>query len=221
MTSVRRTPVQRRSRERVRLIVDAAANLIAKDGIGALTTSSVAERAGIPVGTLYQYFADRDDIIATLVDEHLETMDARITADLSNVKNLTIRSLVQTAMRSHVEFYRDNPSFVKMWIQGRRLSPEVVAKQRKRNVMLAKWLRAVADGLGMVQEDTPELGAWFVVEVSDRILEMAFRRDPHGDDEIIERGIEMISSYMDRYTTDTGRRGMQIFTLPELADGTE
>lgn len=196
--------------------MDAAANLIAEGGIGALTTGAVAKRAGIPVGTLYQYFADRDEIIAKLVDRHLETMNERIVADLSIVKKLTARELVLTAMRSHVEFYRDNPSFVKMWIHG-RLSPEVVAKQRKRNVELAKWLRAVADGLGLVQEDVPELGAWFVVEVGDRILEMAFRRDPQGDDEIIERGIEMIGGYVDRFATSTGRRGKQIFTLPELA----
>lgn len=202
----------------MRSILDAAENLIVKGGLDALTTSAVAKRAGMPVGTLYQYFADREEIIATLVDHHLEAMNARIIADLSSVETLTVRAMVESAMRSHAAFYRDRPSFVKMWFQG-RLSPAIVAKQRRRNIELAKWLRLVADQFSMIDESAPELGGWFVVEVGDRILEMAFRRDPNGDDEIIEEGIEMIVSYLDRFATPVGRKGKDLTKLPKLMAG--
>jgi AcrR family transcriptional regulator len=66
--SLRRAPSQRRSRERVERILAVATALIAEQGSDALRMAEVAAKAGISIGSLYQYFPDKAAIIRTLAE---------------------------------------------------------------------------------------------------------------------------------------------------------
>ena len=77
----RKRPQQDRSRITVEAVLEAAAQVLEADGYDALTTNAVAERAGVSVGTLYQYFPDKAAVVAGLVEAQLETdVDAMRTA---------------------------------------------------------------------------------------------------------------------------------------------
>ncbi len=64
-----REPTQARARQRVADILAAAADLISDDGVDAVTTTDVAQKAGVPVGSVYQYFEDASDILRTVQGE--------------------------------------------------------------------------------------------------------------------------------------------------------
>ena len=64
----RKTPVQKRSRERVERMLAVATELIAEKGSDALRMGEVAERAGVSIGSLYQFFPDKTALLATLVE---------------------------------------------------------------------------------------------------------------------------------------------------------
>ena len=64
----RRAPVQQRSRVRVEAMLDAAAALVVERGVEGLGTRAIAEAAGLPVASIYQYFADKDAILLALVE---------------------------------------------------------------------------------------------------------------------------------------------------------
>lgn len=66
--SNRRRPVQARSQRTVAAILQAAAQILVKEGEAALTTNYIAERAGVSIGTLYQYFPDKQAVCHALVD---------------------------------------------------------------------------------------------------------------------------------------------------------
>jgi len=67
----RKRPAQRRSRETVAAILEASIRVLLEDGAG-LTTTRVAEVAGVSVGTLYQYFPNRDALVNGVLADHLE-----------------------------------------------------------------------------------------------------------------------------------------------------
>jgi AcrR family transcriptional regulator len=64
-------PRQQRSIEMVHNILDAGMLIIRHEGLAAMTTNRVAERAGISIGSLYQYFPHRDNILAGIVERSM------------------------------------------------------------------------------------------------------------------------------------------------------
>jgi AcrR family transcriptional regulator len=67
----RKAPSQQRARVRVDAIVDAAAQVFAEQGYASTTTNRIAEHAGVPIGSLYQYFPNKDAIAIELVRRHI------------------------------------------------------------------------------------------------------------------------------------------------------
>lgn len=68
-TGPRKPPIQARSRARVESILQAAGALLAEVGYDGLSTNLIAERADVPVGSIYQFFQGKDDIVAALVEQ--------------------------------------------------------------------------------------------------------------------------------------------------------
>lgn len=80
LVKLRKTPSQARSAWTVDLILQAAAQVLEARGEDALTTKTVAERAGVSIGTLYQYFPNRDAILVALADREAQRIGERIRA---------------------------------------------------------------------------------------------------------------------------------------------
>jgi AcrR family transcriptional regulator len=66
----RRSPTQERSRFTVSTILQAAAEVIASDGFDRASTNRIAARAGVSIGSLYQYFSNKGAILAALLENH-------------------------------------------------------------------------------------------------------------------------------------------------------
>ncbi len=67
----RKKPAQARSAVTVEVIFEGCIQVLLAEGVERLTTTKVAERAGVSVGTLYQYFADKDSLLAGVLEKHL------------------------------------------------------------------------------------------------------------------------------------------------------
>jgi AcrR family transcriptional regulator len=210
----RRIPVQRRSRERVERILEAAEQLVVSSGVDALTTRAVAGRARIPVATLYQYFADRDAIISALIERHVLSMDERIGAALQSLDSYSVRSIVETTVDAYRADYRERPSYVVLWFQG-RLSADVARFIRERDDLLADAFHRFATKLGLLRPNIDPLVIRLCFELADRFLEVAYRQDLGGDDRVVQEGIEMIIAHLERYATPGGIEGIDAATASE------
>lgn len=80
-------PVQQRSKERVERMLAAALAIIELKGSDALKMSEVAERAGVPIGSLYQFFPDKSAIIHTLAERYAQESRGCISDGLANVRD--------------------------------------------------------------------------------------------------------------------------------------
>ena len=71
----RRQPTQRRAQETVEAILDAVIRLLKRGGLSAITTNSIAETAGVSIGSVYQYFPDKQAIFIALHERHIHQVD--------------------------------------------------------------------------------------------------------------------------------------------------
>lgn len=106
--SPRKTPRQPRSNLMVATILEAAMILLKRDGMRHFNTNAIAERAGVSVGSIYQYFPSKEAILATLVrnirKEMLADMMASETANSSGGLVSEARALIEASLRHHVKY---------------------------------------------------------------------------------------------------------------------
>lgn len=118
--ALRKTPQQKRSREMVGRLLDATAALLAERGLDNTTTNHVAERAGVSIGSLYQYFPDKEALIeALLVRMGSDISKAfRARAEQVDIKRFGLREVVFYAITFGVNNIRTDPlvsEMVKNW----------------------------------------------------------------------------------------------------------
>lgn len=82
MEKTRRIPQQRRAQTTVDVVLEAAAQLLERDGWAAFNTNAVAARAGVSIGSLYRYFRDKHAIVAALAEREIAAHRAHTTAIL-------------------------------------------------------------------------------------------------------------------------------------------
>lgn len=196
----RRVPRQERSRRRVEAVLDAAERLVVERGVAALTTRDVAAAAGAPVASLYQYFADKEEILLALAQRDMAEMDTQVARDLDAVEALTMAGLVRTTMLAFVSVYRRRRAFVEIYLRG-RTNPAVHQFGREHNRAVAESLWRYAVDAGIARDDLPLPVARLAVEVGDRVFQVAYEDDARGDDTLIEEGIAMVTGYLERYET--------------------
>jgi AcrR family transcriptional regulator len=101
-----RKPLQARSRALVEVVLEATAQILVKDGYDRLTTNRVAERAGVSVGSIYQYFHSKEELVAALVDRHMDRLVALVSGELAAAVNLPLaaaaRRIIGALVRSHM-----------------------------------------------------------------------------------------------------------------------
>ncbi|TPG34700.1 TetR/AcrR family transcriptional regulator [Mycobacterium hodleri] len=95
----RRRPLQDRSRATVSFVLEAAAQLFSESGYHAVTTNAVAERAGVSIGTLYQYFANKDDLLMALLEHHVAAAKTAISTALRDLPASDVRSVIAELVR--------------------------------------------------------------------------------------------------------------------------
>ena len=79
----RKTPVQARATVTVEAISEATVQVLLSRGTQRLTTTRVADRAGVSVGTLYQYFPNKQSLLFAVLEDHLE----RVTKEVEEALN--------------------------------------------------------------------------------------------------------------------------------------
>lgn len=132
--SSRKQPRQARSTELVAAILEAAVQVLAKEGAARFTTARVAEKAGVSVGSVYQYFPNKAAILFRLqTDEWRQTTDLlrAVLEDASRSPPQRVRALVHAFVRSECEeaqmrvalndaapLYRDAPEAQAVRVSG-------------------------------------------------------------------------------------------------------
>ena len=112
----RRQPLQARARQRVDRILAATLELLEELDADALTTGAIAERAKIPIGSVYHYFPSKEAVLAELAERKFRAVDANLAALLGReLERRPWREAVERALDGVVGAFRSDPSYVTIW----------------------------------------------------------------------------------------------------------
>ena len=105
----RKTPKQMRSQGMVDAILEATTRILKKRGYSETNTNMIAEVAGVSVGSIYQYFPNKESIIATLHQRHALQMRDIMIHVLSRSENKTLREAMKALVKAHIEAHMVEP----------------------------------------------------------------------------------------------------------------
>jgi AcrR family transcriptional regulator len=108
----RRSPTGERGRQRRDLILDTAADLLATGGAEAINTNALADRAKISVGSVYQYFSNKEAILTALGERYMQQLSSNTVAALQqDVSGLDFAAIVDRTIDPMIAFERRHPAF--------------------------------------------------------------------------------------------------------------
>ncbi len=138
--SPRRRPSQERSRDRVERILDATASLLRDMPVDKITTAAIAESAGVPIGSVYQYFPNKLSVLAELARRVMEEVDVK-TASLiaEDFGVLPWDQAIDRAIDATMQGYSEQPGYIQLLLSIRP-TPEFGAITDESNERVAAML---------------------------------------------------------------------------------
>ncbi len=152
LPELRKAPKQERGRQAVAAIEQACLQILEKEGPRHLTTNRIAEVAGVSIGSLYQYFPNKESILAAVYSEQLrveiEALFRTAAAVIWEAANRSLEEGLRAMIRTYVDLRR----------RLSHLNPEFYGRYHRRFDLLTeanKW--AVAHGQPVFEEWFPAL----------------------------------------------------------------
>ena len=169
--SPRKMPTQERSKATVDALVQATADILVRDGYAKLTTNRIADRAGVNVASLYQFFPGKESLVAEVQRRHVKAERAAMREVLATRKFNTLKELIQTLVALGFAAHAVNPKL------HHALTEEMPARPaRKWDPEDAPMLEA----LGRFKTDVPdpELALWLIDTVAHAVIHRAVVERP-------------------------------------------
>jgi AcrR family transcriptional regulator len=195
---LRRVPVQGRSLARVHRMLDACAELVDEVGYDGLTTTLLAERAGVAIGSVYQFFPDKRAIVQALTLRNLDAYVERISARIASGSMTKWSEAVDAAIDEYIEMHRNTPGFRTLHF-GDVVDRNLLDDERDNNAVIIEQLGGVlVQNFGLADEPQLYFSLTVAVEMADALIKMAFRRDAHGDEKVLAEAKDVTREYLDR-----------------------
>ncbi|MBT2299406.1 TetR/AcrR family transcriptional regulator [Variovorax paradoxus] len=112
--SPRKMPRQARSQHTVEAVLTAGAQVLIELGYEKATTSRMAERAGVSIGSLYQYFPNKESVVAALIERHADDVVAMFDTALSAPSVASIHDGLQAVIAAVFAAHRLDPKLHKI-----------------------------------------------------------------------------------------------------------
>ena len=196
--AARRTPVQRRSADRVELILDTTAALIDEVGYGSITVSLIAKRSGMTGPSVYRYFDDLTAIARALAHRNLARFVRRVAEVLGDRERSWEESL-GTVSDTYAEFFRQEPGF--RWMRlGDPIDRFLLSDADANRTLLARFMcQMFFDRFDVDWRIDLLEHVEVMVEIADAVIARAFQSDPEGEQFFVDECKRIVVVYLGEY----------------------
>jgi len=204
-TSARRSPVQLRSQQTVQRVLDAASAVLQRISLEEITTTRIAEEAGLSIGALYRFFPDKQSIIDAIAVRHVENFKADVEPKLMK---LILRGAISpgkfdpavvldAVVDAYVVYLDAHPDFRAISF-GRHISAATKEREASPQVGLPGLLKKfIVRRLGMTDSAELDLRLRVVSESGERLIAYAYEQQTREDrDRIIAEMKRMLARYL-------------------------
>lgn len=200
-STMRRQPKQARSQERVDRILDVAEQLFIELGYEKTTTRAIATRAAIPVGSLYQFFPDKEAIVRALANRYFE-QEYQIFVELhTELAEADIATYVDRMVDAFDRFAQQHPGY--RAVLGQLIDLMTVADASKFNEYDQQILTEFAHFLSRRNPQLDgaqcEIIATTVVKASNELLWLSFTREAIERKQLVKETKTLITAYLQTY----------------------
>lgn len=168
--AARRTPTQERSIATRDRLLDAAARVFARHGYAAGTTNRIAEEAGASVGSLYQYFPNKDAILVALARRHVTVGAELLTARLAGSEGLPLADRLEAVIDAVVEAHAEDPALHQVLFEQAPRPPELLEELRRLEEALVTEAEAMLRAEPAVHVADPAMAARLVVAAIESLV---------------------------------------------------
>ena len=195
---VRKMPRQARAKETVEAILTAAARILTSEGFEALTTNRVAAVAGVSVGSLYQYFPNKEALVRALCERHTHGVRDRIRARFAEAWDAPVETVARAVIHGMVEIRRHEP---KLHQELLRLAPavggltELHAVEQEVEALLTRFIESRSETLKVPD---PAMAAFLVCHAVQACVHGAVLEKPEWlrQDRFVEETTALVTGYL-------------------------
>ncbi|MEM1154354.1 MAG: TetR/AcrR family transcriptional regulator [Pseudomonadota bacterium] len=153
---MRKQPQQARSKTMVRDLIEAGTRVIAEDGLEAATTARIASRAGVSVGSLYQYFDRKEDIYLAVIEAITARIERIIDDVLEAKKGETLSEFVAELLRQIWDWMEeDNGLYLRVALYWNRLDDLGYIARLEQKVSYALAIFMVGERTNISRDSLP------------------------------------------------------------------
>jgi AcrR family transcriptional regulator len=198
----RKRPLQARAQRTVEVVLRAAAQVFARRGYAGATTNHIAERAGVSVGSLYEYFPSKDAILVALTEAHMREGEAVLARAAGEIlgRGLPLADTIRHLVKAMVELHGQDRDL-------HRVLFEEAPLPRTLRALLAEMEDRITDRVELLLRSRPEvtvadpaLAAAVVVKTVEALthnLVVHGERDRHHDlDVYVEEIVRLVGRYL-------------------------
>ncbi len=193
----RKAPRQARSRHTVDAILDAAARVFAQEGYAATTTNRVAEVAGVSIGSLYQYFPNKDALIVALHHRHSAQMRAVMTTVLDASSGASLRDSLAALVRALLAAHLIEPRLHRMLEREFSFFDDAHEESGAHAVVIGRVTALLERHRADLAVDDVALATWTVMRALESLVHAAILEPPRAPLPAVEDAIvDLLVGYL-------------------------
>lgn len=170
--SPRKKPLQERSRQTVAAILSAAAQVLERHGYAGASTDAIALRAGVSVGSVYQYFPNKDAILVVLVERHMEEGSALLRGLLDEARDevLDLEVLIGRFVDAMMALHCSEPKLHRVLFEEVPLPARLRRRLQRYEDEFAESVASLLTELPGLRSQSPGLAAQIVVRSIEGLI---------------------------------------------------
>jgi AcrR family transcriptional regulator len=207
----RKIPKQDRSQATVEAILIATAHILTEFGYDQFNTNRVAERAGVSIGSLYQYFPNKQALLFALAENHAQEMVAMVQQHLIGLEDCSILEVMQHIIKAALVAHAINPSLHRILNEQ---IPRSAAMRQTAEAKMEQLLRSfLAQRCHQIQPQNLDLTVFIVGRTIEALTHGAVLDRPEllANRELAQEITTLISMYL------VGEKNSRLIHQPKIA----